>query len=167
MTDPNFERSVVLLCEHQYREGSFGLVLNKPSEYALDDVVDDFYYDGKLYIGGPVEQNTLHYIHTFAELKNAVPLGDGVYWGGDYEELRALSVQGRLTETNCRFFIGYSGWGAGQLRGELKRKSWLVYTFPLSDLFSLSSEELWGATLRAMGGKFKVLSHYPTDPRLN
>src|SRR6218665_3318782 len=86
--DPNFERSVVLLCEHN-AEGSFGFVLNQESSLRLADVVEGVYADFPLYIGGPVEQNTLHFIHRLGDMvDNTVEIGNGIYWSGDFESFR-------------------------------------------------------------------------------
>ncbi|MFY7788571.1 MAG: YqgE/AlgH family protein, partial [Thermoflexibacteraceae bacterium] len=89
LPDKNFERSVVLVCEHQPTKGSFGLVLNKPTEMTVSDVVEVSSFEQTLYIGGPVEQNTLHFVHTLPEIPNAVPLRDGVFWGGDFNYIKS------------------------------------------------------------------------------
>jgi putative transcriptional regulator len=166
--DPNFERSVVLLCDHNAR-GSFGFVLNQAAEWQLADVLeDDIYPDVPLYVGGPVEKNTLHYVHCRPDLiEQATKVRDGLYFGGDFEQLKRQLNLGVLTPRDIRFFIGYSGWGAGQLANELKRNSWIVAETAPEALFTTPPDQLWRSVLRGMGGEYKVLSHYPTDPRLN
>ncbi len=166
--DPNFERSVVLMCEHNER-GSFGLVWNQATQLHLDDVLnDDIYPDVPLYVGGPVEQNTLHFIHRRADLlPTSRQLTDGLHWGGDFAEVKRLLNVGTLPPGDIRFFVGYSGWGEGQLDGELKRDSWIVTSTSANFLFDTAPDQFWRAVLRGMGGQYRVLSHYPTDPRLN
>ncbi|RIJ41645.1 YqgE/AlgH family protein [Pontibacter oryzae] len=167
--DPNFERSVVLLCSHVEDEGSFGLVLNRASNLNLSDVLDVFSddFDMTLGIGGPVQYNTLHYIHRLPGLHQAVKLAQDVYWGGDFEMLRTMIDTGQVKKDDIRFFLGYSGWTPGQLQEEIDKNVWIVNNNAANKLFNLDTETLWRSILREMGGKFKVLSNYPDDPRLN
>lgn len=159
--DPNFERSVILLCSHEEEEGYFGLVLNRASNLNLSDVLDVFDddFDMNLGIGGPVQYNTLHYIHRLPDLPQAVKLGEDVYWGGDFETLRTMIDTGVVKKDDIRFFLGYSGWTPGQLQEEIDKNVWIVNNNAANKLFNLDVETLWRSILREMGGKFKVLSN--------
>jgi putative transcriptional regulator len=166
--DPNFQRTVVLICDHQEEQGSFGLVLNRQAELDPSQVNEHRYLQDNLFIGGPVQQHTLHYIHKFAEVEGAIPLRNGVYWGGDYEQLQEMFSLGRLTPSTCRFFVGYSGWGKKQLKDELKQNSWVIANPPdLSIIFDVEPQDLWKEILHRMGGRYKMLVNYPMDPTLN
>ncbi len=126
LPDPNFERTVVLLCEHN-EEGSFGFVLNKPSILKVGEVMEDLAdLESLVYVGGPVQQDTLHFIHRNAVLENAVEIVDSIHWGGAFESLLLLFETHQFDEKNIRFFLGYSGWGPGQLEAELDQDSWIV-----------------------------------------
>lgn len=166
--DPNFERAVVLLCEHN-EQGSFGLVLNQLSNLGLSDALEGVYNaDMQLFVGGPVEYNTLHFIHRLGDLiPESVSLGHGIYWSGDFETVKSLINIGQIEEQNIRFFLGYSGWGAGQLQSELQKNSWIVRDANAELIFDSSVEQFWRKVLREMGGEYKVISNYPIDPRLN
>ncbi len=166
--DENFERSVVLICEHN-EQGSFGLVLNQTTELLLDDVLeDDIYPDIPLFVGGPVEKNTLHYVHRRPDLiEGSIQLEGDLYWSGNFEQIKKLLNLGTLKAEDIRFFIGYSGWSAGQLTNELNRDSWVISKVITNDLFETATDQLWRVTMRNMGGVYRILSHYPTDPRLN
>jgi putative transcriptional regulator len=165
--DKNFERSVAILCEHN-EHGSFGLVLNQQTNLKLDDVVDNIYGDLPLFLGGPVEQNTLHFIHRLGnQITGAIEIGNGIYWSGDFEEVKILINIGKVSEKDIRLFIGYSGWASGQLEGEMKQDSWIVSETDANFIFDTPTKEFWRAVLKRMGGEYKVLSNYPTDPRLN
>ncbi|UII30939.1 YqgE/AlgH family protein [Fulvivirga ulvae] len=168
LPDPNFERTVVLLCEHS-DEGSFGFVLNKASAVALDEIVEDIRdFSQPVYIGGPVQQDTLHFIHKADYLEGGVEVGNGLYWGGNFEQLMILIDTKQIKADDFRFFIGYSGWGSGQLEEELKAESWIVANYATPDLvFAENGENLWKVVLKQLGGRFNVYSNYPTDPRLN
>ncbi len=169
LPDPNFERTVILVCEHN-EEGTFGLVLNKVTDLTLNDVMEeDFSFLGKLNVGGPVEHNTLHFLHRLDRpIEGSVQIAKDLYWSGSFEEIRILIETGNIEENDIRFFVGYSGWSEGQLREELDRQSWFVKSGASSaQVFDLDADRLWKSILKEMGGKYKVFSNYPADPRLN
>ncbi len=168
MGDPNFERTVVLICRHD-EEGTFGLVLNRKSNLKLSDVLDIHQQNGdmELNIGGPMLYNTLHYVHQVEQLEDSIPLSESVFWGGDYEQLKLLLSSGLISPDEIRFFLGYSGWSPGQLDEEIEKKTWIVNNTWTDKLFDLDQETLWREILKQMGGKYKVLANYPIDPSLN
>lgn len=169
LPDPNFERTVILLCEHD-ENGSFGFVLNKKSESSLPELIEEVDgFDSEVFVGGPVQQNTLHFLHNSPQkLQGDREITGGIYWGTDFEGL-LLSINTKvIAKEELKFFIGYSGWAAGQLMEELEVKSWIVYKKATSkQVFEMDPEELWKDVLKEMGGKYRVISNYPTDPRLN
>ncbi|GAB4232254.1 MAG: YqgE/AlgH family protein [Ekhidna sp.] len=169
LPDPNFERTVIYLCEHD-EEGTFGFVLNRKAHVQLADVVDEAgNYKAELFIGGPVQQDTLHFIHRDETLaKGSSEVGNGVHWGGSFEKLLELLNTKAISETDIRFFLGYSGWSPGQLMDEMKEKSWIVLKGASSEMiFDWNNHDLWKECLRTMGGKYRLMANYPKDPRLN
>ncbi|MFZ6014373.1 MAG: YqgE/AlgH family protein [Bacteroidota bacterium] len=168
LPDPNFERTVVLLCEHN-EEGSFGFVLNKPSILKVSEVVEDIaQLDNVVYVGGPVQQDTLHFIHRNTKISNAVEVVEGIFWGGEFESLILLCDTKQISNTDLRFFLGYSGWGPGQLESELEADSWIVCDYITDQLlFDTDPKTMWKQALGNMGGRFSVYSNYPVDPRQN
>lgn len=168
LNDPNFERTVILICEHN-ESGTFGFVLNKPTILKLSDIIEEEYrLDSPVYIGGPVEQDTLHYIHILGDkLEGSTSVTNNVYWGGDFDQLKKEIDEGNVKDTDIRFFLGYSGWNPGQLQSEIDDKAWFITDADISDFFEMDPENLWREILRKMGGEYKVISNYPTDPRLN
>ena len=169
LNDPNFERMVILICEHN-EEGTFGLILNKLSDLKLDDVLEEkITFPTYLNVGGPVEQNTLHFIHRLNDqIEGSIQLNDDLYWSGDFEQIKFLLNSNLVKEEDIQFYLGYSGWGVGQLRAELDRQSWFVRKGATSqEIFDMESDILWKSILKQMGGKYKVFSNYPVDPRLN
>ncbi|HSI90692.1 MAG TPA: YqgE/AlgH family protein [Adhaeribacter sp.] len=166
--DPNFERTVILICRHD-EEGSFGLVLNRRSNLKLSDVLDyfDHGFEMELGIGGPLQHNTLHYIHNRPDFPASIKLFDDLYWGGDYEHIKTELEQGRINPDEIRFFLGYSGWVPGQLEEEISKNVWIVNNNAGKKLFTLNADTLWRQILKDMGGKYKILSNYPIDPSLN
>jgi len=169
LPDPNFERSVVLLCENS-PEGTFGLVLNKGTDLLLEDVLEEqIPFNGTLNVGGPVEQNTLHFLHRLKQpVEGSVEIGEGLFWSGDFEQIKSMLWTGEAEEEDVKFFLGYSGWSEGQLREELDKQSWFVRPGATAQqVFDLEEDALWKSVLEGMGGKYKVFSNYPIDPRLN
>ncbi len=168
LNDPNFERTIILLCEHN-EEGSFGFVLNKPSIAKVSELMDnEIKLDTTVFVGGPVQQDTLHYVHRCADLQDAVEIGEGIYWGGNFESMRLLLETNQINPKDLKFFLGYSGWSEGQLDEELTANSWIV-SDRLNDelVFETNAEVMWQKALKDMGGRFSVYSNYPLDPRLN
>lgn len=169
LNDPNFERTVILVCENN-TEGTFGLVMNKLSDLQLNDVLEEeIVFPAYLNIGGPVEQNTLHFVHRLGEtIEGSIQLNGNLYWSGDFEQIKFLMNSGLVKEEDIQFYLGYSGWASGQLREEMDSSSWFVRKVATSrEIFDLESDILWKSILRDMGGKYKVFSNYPSDPRLN
>jgi len=168
LPDSNFDRTVILLCKHD-EAGSFGFVLNRKSNVTLEELMKDA--DGiqlPVFVGGPVEQNTLHFIHLDETLPEAEPVDDSFYWGGNFDLLLNWLKDGVSRGKNVRFFLGYSGWGAGQLEAEIKENSWIVIKPDKIDfLFRENEDDMWKNILDELGGRFSMYSKYPLDPRLN
>lgn len=168
LLDSYFKRSVVLLSEHD-ENGTLGFILNKPTDVRLNDAVEDFPdFDVPLYFGGPVETDTLFYLHTLGEqLKGAKSIGAGVWWGGDYEQLKFLIDTHQVRPDQIRFYAGYSGWEPRQLDNELKDKAWLVFDEGSGYTFAENPQNLWSQVLRSMGKEYAILANFPEDPNLN
>jgi len=169
LPDPNFERTVILICEHN-EDGSVGFVLNRVADISLSDIVEEFADENAgIYVGGPVEQNTMHFLHRITnQLEGSLDVGEGLSWGGDFEKLKLLINIKQAQLDDVRFFLGYSGWAPGQLDQEIKENIWIVYKpQTLSEIWDMGSADLWRMVLKRMGGKFKMISNYPIDPRLN
>jgi putative transcriptional regulator len=165
--DDYFGRSVVLLTEYSKKQGSVGFVLNKKSDYALSDLVEDIQMDFSVYKGGPVEPNTLHYIHTKKEIKGALPIVDEIFWGGDFEQVKEWINLGLITQNEIQFFMGYSGWSARQLEEELKQNFWLIMALSNSkDIFN-HTEAFWKSCIRNLGDTYSSWLNVPDNPSLN
>lgn len=166
LPDYNFERSVIFLCEHN-EKGSFGLVLNKLSDFTLNQLVD-VPLSYKVGLGGPVEPNTLHFLfRNNATIEDSIQVGSQIYWGGNYEQLIAWqTITG--ASADVLFFMGYSGWSEGQLQDEIDKNSWIVFPEATEQLvFNTRKENMWKAILNEMGGRYALYANYPADPRLN
>lgn len=168
LADNYFKRSVVLLAEHN-KEGSFGIIMNKPIDNKFNEIVTDFPdYGGQLFLGGPVSNSSLFFIHTLGEqVENSLEIMDGLFWGGDIESVRELMMLKQLEPNQIRFCVGYSGWGNKQLEEELQRNSWLVSGLPAKALMNTEPDKLWEYALKKMGDDYSYWENFPTDPGLN
>jgi len=169
LNDPNFVRTVVLLCEHN-EEGSFGFVLNKPSQITIHELIEEVdERDDTVYVGGPVQQNTLQFIHRNNDLiEGGMEVSEGLYWGGNFEQMLTILDGNLIGKNEIKFFVGYSGWAAGQLKDELELNSWIIFrNVGVEKIFDTNVESLWKEVLKTMGGKYKIISNFPVDPRLN
>ncbi|MFZ6024781.1 MAG: YqgE/AlgH family protein [Bacteroidota bacterium] len=168
LKDPNFLRTVVLLCEHQ-DEGSFGLVLNKPLDITLEDVMPEAAgLPIPLLEGGPVQKDTLHILHCRPDLiADSIEVSKHVFWGGNFSEILMLLRSKKLLPNDLRFFIGYSGWAEQQLQSELNEKSWITRAANKNLVFHTEAMAIWKNALADLGGEYSQMINYPIDPQLN
>jgi putative transcriptional regulator len=168
LKDPNFLRTVVLLCEHK-TEGSFGFVLNKQIESTIDELIPDLEgFKFPVFYGGPVQMDTLHFLHQYPEIiPGSYEVSKGVFWGGDFEMVVDMIRKQEIKASKIRFYVGYSGWSEGQLDGELKEKSWLTVKAERKLIFHKNTDEIWKDSLKHLGGDFEMMINFPTDPQLN
>ena len=168
LIDYYFKRAVVLLAEHN-DEGSFGLIINKPVDLKLSEAIKDFPdFDSQVYLGGPVKTDSIYFVHTKGALiEDSLQILDGLYWGGDIEQVKELITIGRLQPGEIKFFIGYSGWISKQLEGELSRNSWLVANIKAEEVMQDNTERLWNSSVKQMGDDYEYWTSFPMDPALN
>jgi putative transcriptional regulator len=163
LQDPHFERSVVLMCEHSDAE-SFGFVLNHPSAVQLNDLVDIAPKSIPVFIGGPVANNSLFYIHTLTDIDSSEEILPGLFIGGDLTEIFANLSLNQAHKENVRFFIGYSGWSKGQLEQEIIERAWIcVNNIPRNTLFSKNTSNLWRKCMSHQGKQFHTFALFPKN----
>lgn len=164
MLDSHFKRSVVLICDHDKEDGTIGFVLNKSVDMKINDILASFPdFDANVYYGGPVATDTIHYIHRLGdEIPNSTKVMDGVWFGGDYEELKTLANMGLIESRDIRFFIGYTGWSGGQLKSEILTKSWFLAEGDVNFVFNKKYfKEMWSKVLQHEGGTKAVIGQIP------
>ena len=134
-----------------------------------NDVVKDFpEFNSKVYLGGPVQNDSLFFIHTLGDkVENSLEIIPGIYWGGDIERIRELIELSLIKPSQIRFFIGYSGWSPNQLDEELERNSWVVSNVTADDLLRTTPSMLWSRSLRRLGVEYAHWIKFPDDPTDN
>ena len=169
MPDPNFKRSVIILTEYS-EAGAMGFILNHQTEHLLGDILPDVSYSEiPVYMGGPVAANTLHYIHRCPEkISDGIEIADGIFWGGDFDKIRELITNYQLTESEIKFFTGYSGWTPDQLDNELREDAWIVTEkFDADTIFGNGETNLWKDVVISMGQRYAHIANFPENPMLN
>jgi putative transcriptional regulator len=174
--DPNFRRSVVLVVEDEPGEGTLGVVLNRPTETPVRQVLESWTDlvtgPSVVFRGGPVSPNSA--------------LGLAIVPGEDDEPvgwraLDGIALRSRLGLVDLdappqllaggiaslRVFAGYAGWGPGQVQAEIEEGAWYVLPAEPADAFAAEPERLWQVVLRRAGGTLALVATYPDDPELN
>ena len=168
LMDNYFKRSIVLITEHG-DEGTVGFVLNKPVDIPVNEIIENFpITKADLSLGGPVNTNTLHYIHTLGDIipeSNKV-IGN-IFWGGDFEVVERLIKSGNLMQGQIKFFLGYSGWSPDQLENELNENAWVVAELSIDEIMAPMNRQYWKRQLKKMGKKYEMWSNFPEDPEMN
>jgi putative transcriptional regulator len=173
--DPNFRRTVILIVEDEPEEGTLGVVLNRPTEVQVGQVLESWTElvtgPSVVFKGGPVSPNSA--------LALALACGDDEPLGWRSLDGSSLTARIGLVDleappellaggiTSLRVFAGYAGWGPGQLQSEIEEGAWYVLPGEPSDAFLSEPEQLWPAVLRRQGGEFAIVATYPDDPMLN
>lgn len=166
LVDPNFWRTVVLVGEHS-DEGALGVVLNRVSETSVDEAVPELAVlaeeMGDVHVGGPVQPSAIVVLADFAEPPDPDALVvESVGFLPAEVDPDALGPLRR-----ARVYVGYAGWGPGQLDAELDEGSWIVEPAIAEDVFTDEPDDLWSSVLRRKGGPFRVLAAMPPDPSQN
>lgn len=168
LKDPNFLRSVVVICEKN-EEGTLGFVLNHQFSANLDRFLPGL--EGfiiPVYIGGPVMRDTLHFLHCSNHaIPGSLEVGNGIYWGGDVDYVMKLIINKMVSPADFRFFLGYSGWGVAQLEVEMQENSWILSEATTQIVFEIENDKIWSTALKSLGGKYGMMVNFPLDPSLN
>ncbi len=170
--DPNFHRTVVLIIDHG-ASGSLGVVLNRPSNVAVRDVLPSWgphaTLSQALYVGGPVQRRAALCVAALPAGVDAERTAGMIKVRGSLAlidldadpELLAPQLRG------LRVFAGYAGWGEGQLAGEVSRGDWVVVPALVDDVLAPPDTDLWSQILRRQGMPLALLATYPPDPTHN
>jgi putative transcriptional regulator len=167
LVDPNFARAVVLVAAHD-ENGALGLILNRPLETPLEEIsplLTALAEPGSLlHSGGPVAPESAVVLADFRDptLAALMIFGTVGFPGADCE-LGDLANGAR----RARVFAGHSGWGPGQLDGELEDDGWIIGQLAPDELWQPDCTQLWATALRRKGGSYALLARMPADPSVN
>ncbi len=164
MLDPNFRRAVLFISAHDPRDGAMGVILNRPLDKHVSELVGDPPPDGladvPVFLGGPVGKNQLMFAAFEWEDANGLRLNHNVNVDEAHE---------RVDEdpASIRAFVGYAGWSAGQLEAEVKQQAWILQKPTRAALTPEHLPKLWFEIMRGLGPWYKLLAAAPDDPSLN
>ena len=165
MLDPNFRRTVLFVSEHDPNEGALGVIINRPLDKQVSELVSETppagLADVPVFLGGPVGKNQLMFAAFEWQKGQRLKLNHNVALE------QASDPTGEKSRVTICAFVGYAGWGAGQLEGELKQKAWLVQKTNPSLLKLDRLPNLWFEIMRSLGPWYKMLAAAPDDPSLN
>lgn len=168
LLDPNFVRSVVLVCDHNDKEGTFGLVINRPVAVPQEVKESLPFAVECVYQGGPVRLEAMQVIHPYGELiPQALGVLPGVWIGGSFDELCSGFRTGTMDPQRCRFCLGYSGWGEGQLANEFTQDAWLQAAGSVELVLGTPADRIWSRAVRQYGRLNPMFRFYPDDPGCN
>jgi len=164
MLDPNFRRAVLFISAHDPDDGALGVIINRPLEKNVADLVNETppagLADVPVYLGGPVGKDQL----TFAAFE--WHKGEGLKLNHNVTADEA-SEGAADTPTSICAFVGYAGWGAGQLEAEMEQKAWIIQQPSPSVIKPERLPKLWFEIMRGLGPWYKMLAAAPDDPSLN
>ena len=164
MRDPNFRRTVLFISAHDPHEGALGVIINRPLDTQVADIVSEAAPEGlagvPVFLGGPVGKNQLLF-GTFEWEK-----GEGLKLNHNVDLKKASETAGQKS-ASIYAFVGYAGWGAGQLETEVKQRAWLLQKPRRSVLKPNRLPKLWFDIMRGLGPWYKLLAAAPDDPSLN
>lgn len=171
-----FNHSVAVIVEYSPQEGTLGMVLNNLTGYRMPDILPQIVRNDStesipVFLGGPVANDRLFYIHTLGPdiIADCDEFAPGIYAGGNFQDILSYVNSGYPTEGRIRFIIGYSGWSGGQLEKELEENSWAVTDMAMTPemLLSGSDDSYWHKTVATMGEHYRTWKYFPQDIQSN
>lgn len=171
LRDPNFVRTIVLMCEH-HEGGSWGLVVNRRTALTYGELLEGLAFPaasaGPVYWGGPCETSRMQVLHRLRRsVESDLEICPGVQLGLPPETLRSVIATPLAPGESLHAYIGHAGWGSGQLDAEMEQGSWIVCTGDAHIVFETPHERAWERVLESLGPRYAKLARYPADPRLN
>lgn len=172
LKDPNFYRTVVLILDRDKDRGFIGLILNRPLELTIEEILSIKETDLKIPVfnGGPVDLQRLFWLHSLGpdKISGSTEVIPGVYIGGNFENLEDAILKGIEAGGNFRLYLGYCGWTKGQLENEIENGVWKVNS--LADptaILTADPDSFWRESVKALGPSARHWLMLPPDPSMN
>jgi putative transcriptional regulator len=175
LPDPNFDRTVIMILAHGV-DGALGVVLNRPSDTMVDEVLPrgsgQVGPPAVVFVGGPVNDEAVIGLARTSGASSSLEWSPGEIWSrvdGDVGtlDLDQDPVLVAAHMSALRVFVGYAGWAGGQLEGEIGADAWWVLDAERDDAFGSRPADLWRTVLRRQPGALALVAAYPADPKLN
>lgn len=158
MLDLNFKCVVVLFCEYG-EEGSVGFIMNKLFDMQIDVLVEFFLeFEFWVFYGGLVQCDIIYYLYMVGDLlEGSCLVGNGIYWGGDFEKLKFLVIFQFIEFKDICFFVGYFGWLEGQFDDEMIFGFWVVVDMYVNYFFNMNFGKVWEQVMYNKGDVYMVI----------
>lgn len=173
MREIHFSRSVIMILDVPAAGGELGLVLNKPTNLTLSDLVAmPEWENGRMvpiFSGGPVDLERLFMLHSLGDVfPGSLEVCPGIFVGANVDDIINYIDSGGTIEGKMRLFLGYSGWAPGQLSREIEQRSWAVDPLPEDiRLLSGGGTEYWRKAVELLGPSYRSWLMFPPDPSYN
>jgi len=166
--DAQFQRSVILIAEYN-KKGVVGFITNKPLSHTISEIIPEITEEFRIYNGGPVEKESLYFLHTKPDLiPNSIKISDEVHWGGDFDAVIDLIINKKINSYEIKFFLGYTGWNYDQLHREISDNNWIVQNIAkVNTLITDNTDSFWKNTLLNLGGEYIIWANSPENPDYN
>lgn len=165
--EPNFRRSVILISQHN-QAGSIGFILNKPTPLRVDEALEDFpEFNAPVYWGGMIQLDSIYYVHSIEGLEGKKKISDGIYWGGNYNQLKVMIESKQVDQSQIKFIAGFSAWEPDLLEKQIKQNNWWLTQADQQNTFLEEPTELWGTVLQKLGHIYGIMNDFPEDPGVN
>ena len=164
-----FNHSCICLVDYKPKMPVTGLVLNKKTNFYLDELVENIEVDRKIpiFCGGPMSMDKLFFIHTYPGIENSQTIIDGLYFNGNFDRILDYINSGLPIEGHIKFFIGYSGWDRMQLPEEIDNHVWAVSSGNIQDFLSFDTDNYWYDCVKNLGKNYRSWLLCPVNPSLN
>jgi putative transcriptional regulator len=177
LPDPNFERSVILLLDHG-EAGALGIVLNRPTPLAVEEILEPWHDQatmappGVVFAGGPVSREAVIGLARLPDVRSEPEASVTGRWRPVLDRLGTVDLSVSPEDqpfplAGARLFSGYAGWDAGQLEGEIDEGAWFVLSAAGGDLLCAEPDRLWHDVLRRQAASLAMLATYPPHPSVN
>ncbi len=166
--DTYFSRSVILITEDNDTDGTVGFVLNKLLPVNVNTFFPDIpTFNAPCFLGGPVNSNTIYYMHTRPDLlTESVHIKDNLFWGGNINDLKKAIITETIKPNEIKLFVGYSGWKPNQLKKEIEDNCWLVSDID-TELVMNTNGNVWKQLLSNKGDDYLIWANAPVSPIFN
>lgn len=170
LNDPNFRQAVVLLCEHG-PEGALGVIVNRPTAMSISEALPQVpILEGQphvLYSGGPVQTNQVMMLYRISVTpENSHQVFDGVASAATWKSWNGFWME-QPGKESFRAYLGYSGWGPGQLESEMQTGSWITLPADPSIVFEKESARIWSDIVLSLDETSRHYADMPFDPSAN
>lgn len=162
--EETYRQCVIILIDvgEHVNQGITGVIINKMSNLNVNDALPELEHTAPLYYGGPMQKKTISYIHTNETLPGRIDLGEGLYWGGEYDDLLLKHEHNTVDMEKMRFMAGFVQWNRAMLEDEIQHEKWWILESLAPDkIFNCQSDVLWGATLASRNYMYGLFHRHP------